>query len=263
MCEGFTHRLTHYKGMLALDPVLTELRTVLEASPRRTFTTKDIHKFNPYETIQDEQRTYYECMSILNTFVPMSCPSSISQDKWCVMDMDLTGGCRKAIQHRYPNAIVFSSSLSGNGMMRTPRTVKEYLLSRNRYGADFSFCIDSKEFDIARQVMHATDALTISGMLALRLSDPYTTKVGKAIEHMLWRFKEVWMYKCATMSCVRDECYVIGVGKVYGISTTPTVVMGQEVVEKFVDAARSSVASGVDNTNIASPESLRSMYKGI
>lgn len=223
-----------------------------------------MRKYNPYEQLCDGvEKTYYECMSILNVFVPLACPSTINYDTYCVLDLDLSGGCYKAIQHRYPRASVYSSSLSGNGDRRTPRTVKEYLLSRNRFGADFSFCVDTEEFNLDRQVRHATEALFQESTISVRIASPYTKKARATMDYMCLWYKEVHAYKAATMSCVKDECYLVGRKKLTREADTPTTVVGLEVIAEFVQASRESVSAGVDNTDVADVEALKVWYMGL
>lgn len=252
--------------MLSLDPALDTLQTIEagQITEQSSYSTSAIRKYNPYEELASEPKTYYECLSVLNTFTPLACPSTISYDTYCVLDLDLSGGCYKAIQDRYPRASIYSSSLSGNGDRRTPRTVKEYLLSRNRFGADFAFCIDTPEFNLERQVRHATEALFQESTLAVRITNlPHTQKVRRVIEYMCLWYQEVHAYKAATMSCVRDECYLIGRGKLTREATTPTTISGLDVVSKFAADSRASVSAGVDNTNVADVEALKIFYLGL
>lgn len=241
--------------MLALDPLLEELEQANYAGSSSTYQTASVYKYNPYETLKTMPRTYYECMSLLDAFSVISCPGEGSQDTCCIMDLDTSGGCAKAIRSRYPRASVFSLETR-----RTPRTLKEYLLSRNRFGADFAFCVDNEAFDLERQVRHATEALFVGSILVLRVDSIYSSRVANVIDNMLYMYKQVGVYKCATMSCVRDECYVVGLDKLMSPSEKPTYLQGVEVVEEFTRMSRSSVLSRVDNTHIAKPESLVASY---
>ena len=249
--------------------------TTSENAPRDTYMALHVAAFNPYQTmIGITPSTYYECLSILNAFTPLSCARSRGYDKMVVLDLDPTDGCTMALQTRYPRCIIYCSSLKVYGTQcgldardimcekRTPRTITEYMLMYNARGADFAFCVDQDVFDLSRQVTYGMTALNIGTTMALRVNNVNSVRVRRAIAIMLPWFTEVTVYKCATMSCVNSECYVVGVGKLkHGDSKGE--LRGLDAMESFIRRAQTSIMSRVDNTDIAHPLTLKNEYIGL
>lgn len=261
----------------ALDPALLNLTiSDIQGIHHSTYLRQDVERFNPYQTIPNgiTPPTYYECLSVLNTFMPLSCKGQRSYDHPVILDLDNTDGTTMALQTRYPKCIIYCSNLKAyslhNGLdmynvmgdKRTPRTIKEYLLMYNSRGADFAFCVDQEHFDLMRQVTHAIQSLDRGTILALRVSNFESGRVMRVIEYMLYWFKDVTIYKCATMSCVSNECYIVGIIKLH-YEGDRGILHGLSEVKQFITDARNSIRDHVDNTDVADPLSLTNEYIGM
>ena len=172
----------------ALESCLYGLRTEVvteDIHTRTTFSSNDIRRYNPYQTIPNgvTPSTFWECLSILNNFTPLSNKGEKDYDQSVILDLDPTDGCTMALRGRYPNCIIYCSSLktiSTNSNIdatllmthrRTPRTIVEYLLTYNGRGCDFAFCVDQPEFDLLRQVFYSHKALKVGASMVVRVKD--------------------------------------------------------------------------------------------
>lgn len=266
--------------MSALDKSLLQLNRTSrqisdESSVNNDFGKKSVLKYNPYQTIPTEQfpNTYWECLSVLNTFTPLSCEGKKSYERSVILDLDLTDGASRALRVRYPRCIIYCSSLktltpesnADTGVTisgkRIPRTICEELLMYNTGGADFAFCVHDY-FDIDRLVKYSIGALKPESTLAIRVKDYTSSTSSKAIEQMLESFSEVWVYKCATMSCITNECYLVGVNKARFGNAAGTLI-GADTVRKFISQSKESIIEGIDNTSLVRIESVKNNYIGI
>jgi hypothetical protein len=260
----------------ALDSVLYGLESTDEDITLDTtdFFVNDIHNYNPYQTIPNgiTPNTFWECLSVLNGFTPLSPKGQKDYQVSVILDLDPTDGCTMALRGRYPYSIIYCSSLKKWSKYadvkaelimsdrRTPRTITEYLLTYNDRGCDFAFCVDQPEFDLQRQVHYSTSALKPGASIAIRIKDFESDRVNHMIDYILPMFDSVWIYKCATMSCVSNEAYVVGVSK--RKSHGEGNLQGLEEVREYIARSKTSVVARIDNTHNATINSLTNEYMG-
>ena len=267
--------------MTALDPVLLQLNTTTNTTTKATtFTYNDIIRYNPYHGYGSDHATYWECLSILNTFTPLSCSEHKDYDVSVILELDPTDGCTRALRMRYPNCIIYCSNLKQLNKKsrldtrcimadrRTPRTITEYLLTYNCRGADFTMCYDQPDYDLVRQVHYCAIATKPGAIMAARVKDFTRSIVQEAIEEMLSWFFEVWIYKCATMSCINNEAYLVGINKqsthlAKGTLREATQLLGINEVKNFIATSKASIVDRIDNTAIADVNSLVNAYTGL
>jgi hypothetical protein len=191
--------------------------------------SRDIVRYNPLQSLNDPQipSTFYETLSLISTFKPISCVNNIDPIKFVYLDLDETEGHSMAVQGRYPSALCYALSTKRWDFDHNGLNIRNFelessnvlsLLSRclhyNRRGINLSFGTQASSLEITQErLMACVNVLQEGGYLFFRITNLLTKYMPTIWSILLNKFDLLTLYKPATCMCIYDQCYIVGTGR--------------------------------------------------
>jgi len=187
----------------------------------------DIARYNPFQELNRQPVvvpvSFFETLSILRVFNPITCNQGIDASKFVYVDLDITEGFSMAMQGRFPKSLCYALSskrwnFSRNGMnwknfeleSSTYESILERVLDYNCRGINISYCSqDDSDIETETRINTCMLVLQSGGMMILRLTNPETSHASCLWNKLSYFFGKLTLYKPATTMCLTMECYLI------------------------------------------------------